>query len=65
MSSPEPFAPFLVRRLWAPGTDAGPVWWRLPIKALRILYGVVRDLFDGSIALHATGLVYTDRKSVV
>jgi membrane protein len=65
MSGVEPFAPFVVRALWRADIGALPHWKANAIKLARIIYGVVRDVVDGRLPLHAASLVYTTILSLV
>jgi membrane protein len=65
MAGAEPFAPFIVRALWRTEISALPQWKAIGIKFARIAYGLVRDVVDGRLALHAASLVYTTTLSLV
>jgi membrane protein len=65
MAGAEPFAPFIVRALWRTEISALPQWKAIGIKLARIAYGLVRDVVDGRLALHAASLVYTTTLSLV
>ena len=65
MSDPEPFAPFIVRRLWHEGPAPADRWRERLRGVLRIGYAVVRDIVDGRLPLHAASLVYTTILSLV
>ncbi len=51
--------------LWGTDLHVAPMWQRIVIKALRILYAVIRDLKDGQLSLRAMSLVYTTVIAVV
>ena len=65
MSDPEPFAPFIVRRLWHEEPAPADRWRERLRGVLRIGYAVVRDIVDGRLPLHAASLVYTTILSLV
>lgn len=51
--------------LWQTDLTSVPVWQRLALQALRIVYAVVRDLRDGQLSLRAMSLVYTTVIAIV
>ena len=65
MPEREPFAPFLLRRLWSKDAERSQGGRARLVHALRIAYAVVREIVDGRLTLHAASLVYTTILSLV
>lgn len=51
--------------LWNTDLTKAPLWQRMAIKSLQIMYAVVRDLRDGQLSLRAMSLVYTTVIAIV
>lgn len=65
MYQEEPFADFVVRTLWRKDIPLHTGWKARGIQLARMLYAMVRDVFEGRLALHAASLVYTTILSLV
>jgi membrane protein len=65
MGEEQPFAPPIARALWRSDTASLAPWQARLLRVLRVVYGVVRDVVDGRLTLHATSLVYTTLLSLV
>ena len=65
MKSPRTLLTFLNRLVWE--TDLGqlPAWRAIPLRLLRVLHAVIRDLAAGQLTLRAMSLVYTTLLSMV
>jgi membrane protein len=65
MKSSRALLAFLYRWVWE--TDLGPLpaWRAIPLRMLRILHAVIRDLAAGQLTLRAMSLVYTTLLSLV
>lgn len=61
---PAIFQPFS-RALWLVDIEALPVWQQVPLRFLRILLVVTRDVTRSMLTLHAMSLVYTTLLSFV
>jgi membrane protein len=53
------------RHIWNTDTEELPWWRALGVKAARLLYVLIRDLWDGRLILYACGLVYTTLLAIV
>src|SRR5512134_492220 len=65
MAGAEPFAPIVIRALWRTNISELPKRKAIGIKIARLSYGLVRDVIDGRLTLHAASLVYTTILSLV
>jgi membrane protein len=53
------------RWVWREDLGTLPAWQAAPVRALRVVLAVGRDLIDGPLFLHASSLVYTTLLSMV
>jgi membrane protein len=60
-----PFVQAAGKWVWREDLDALPVWRAMPLRAIRVVLAVGRDLIDGQLFLHASSLVYTTLLSMV
>jgi membrane protein len=65
MAGQDVFIPPLARALWRHDLRALPRWKAWIVYGLRVVYAVLRDAVEGSLALHATSLVYSTLLSLV
>jgi membrane protein len=60
-----PFVQAAGNWVWREDLDTLPVWRAMPVRAIRVVLAVGRDLIDGQLFLHASSLVYTTLLSMV
>lgn len=65
MNNTNPLIASLEDLIWAGDLAAIPWWKSIPLKGIRILYVIVRDLVQGQLSLRAMSLVFTTLLSLV
>lgn len=65
MAEPDLFAPPVARLLWRESLADVGGWPARGLRVLRLIYAVARDVADGRLSLHASGLVYASLLSLV
>jgi membrane protein len=65
MAEPPPFIPPVARWLWRDDRGGLSRWPARGLHVLRLIYAVARDVTEGYLTLHASGLVYASLLSFV